>query len=97
MHVSIEVSKSGKTFGVAIHKSSSDKPFMVIKGCRLAYGQNGPFVSGPSTKMDDGKWFNYLFMDKAFGDYATKLAVEAMPDQDTTQSNASTTSDDIPF
>ena len=77
VEVKIEPSKSGKTFGVALVKG--DKVLLVVKGCKLANGSNGQFVSGPSAKMDDGTWFNYLFMDKAFSDYVTKLAIESMP------------------
>lgn len=76
VEVKIEPSTSGKTFGVALTKG--DKVLMVVKGCRLANGSNGQFVSGPSSKMDDGKWFNYLYMDKQFSDYVTGLAIEAM-------------------
>lgn len=81
IEIKIEPSATGKTFGIALHKVGADKPFAVIKGCKMASGSNGEFVSGPSTKMDDGKWFNYLFMDKDFGAYVTKLALEAMPKQ----------------
>ena len=77
VEVKIEASKSGKTFGIALAKG--DKVLMAVKGCKLATGQNGTFVSGPSAKMDDGTWFNYLFMDKAFNDYVTKLVTEHMP------------------
>lgn len=96
--VTIEPSKSGKTFGVALVKG--DKTIMAIKGCRLANGQNGQFASGPSSKMDDGTWFNYLFMDKDFGAYVTKLAIEAM-DKPAPQRNSQGAppdlKDDIPF
>lgn len=93
MHISIEQSKSGKTFGIAIHKTAQDKPFMVVKGCRMASGSEGPFVSGPSTKMDDGKWFNYVFMDRAFSEHVTKLALAAQPQE----RQEAAGSDDIPF
>ena len=76
VEVKIEPSKSGSTFGIAFTKA--DKVLLVVKGCRLKDGANGKFVSGPATKMDDGKWLNYLFMDKAFGEYVTKLATESM-------------------
>lgn len=97
--VKIEPSTSGKTFGLALTKG--DKVLMVVKGCKLVSGQNGQFVSGPSTKMDDGKWFNYLFMDKQFGDYVSKLAIEAMPAQTAQQAapqrQAVADTSDVPF
>ena len=92
--VKIEMSQSGKTFGVALVKD--DKVLMVVKGCKLATGSNGQFVSGPSAKMDNGEWFRYLYMDKQFGDYVTKLAIEAMP-KEQASSKAKDLTDDVPF
>lgn len=96
VEVKIEPSKSGKTFGIALTKG--DKVLLVVKSCKLAQGQNGPFVSGPSAKMDDGTWLNYLFMDKQFSDYVTGLAVKAM-EQAPQQSRqaAPPDSSDVPF
>lgn len=73
MHISIEHSTSGKTFGIAIAKKEGEKPFMVVKSCRIVSGKDGDFVSGPAAKMDDGKWLNYLFTDKGFSDYIVGL------------------------
>lgn len=103
VEVKIEPSKSGKTFGIALTKG--DKVLLAIKGCKLANGQNGQFVSGPSAKMDDGTWFNYLFMDKQFSDYVTGLAVKAMesqapqqaPQQQRQKPSFEDIGDDIPF
>lgn len=96
VEVKIEMSPSGKTFGIAFTKN--DKVLYVTKGCRLVNGQNGPFISGPSTKMDDGKWFNYLYIDKEFGAYLTKLALEAAPAPAPQQSRQSAPDmSDVPF
>lgn len=92
----IEPSQSGKTCGIAIHKKGEDKPFLVVKGCRIANGQNGQFLSGPSIKLDSGEWLNYLFTSKEFGSYITSLAVDAMPTKPAKQSSA-TDDSDIPF
>ena len=92
----IEPSQSGKTFGVALVKD--DKVLLVVKGCKLANGSNGQFVSGPSAKMDNGEWFRYLYMDKQFGDYVTKLAIEAMPKEPQQSRQAAPPShEDVPF
>mgnify|MGYP003591551686 CR=1 FL=1 len=94
--VKIEPSQSGKTFGVALVKD--DKVLLVVKGCKLANGSNGQFVSGPSAKMDNGEWFRYLYMDKQFGDYVTKLAIEAMPKEpQQSKPKAASLESDIPF
>jgi DNA-binding cell septation regulator SpoVG len=97
VEVNIEPSKSGKTFGIALVKA--DKVLLAIKNCKLASCSNGQFVSGPSSKMDDGTWFNYLFMDKQFGEYVTGLAVKAMsqPAQQRSAQAAPPLGDDIPF
>lgn len=95
VEVKIEPSKSGKTFGIALVKG--DKTIMAVKGCKLANGQNGQFASGPSTKMDDGSWFNYLFMDKDFGAYVTGLAVKAMDAPAKPKPSFDNIGDDIPF
>ena len=92
VEVKIEPSKSGKTFGIALVKG--DKTIMAIKGCKLANGSNGQFASGPSSKMDDGTWFNYLFLDKDFGSFVTGLAVKAM---DQPAKPAKSEPEDIPF
>lgn len=90
----IEPSQSGKTCGIAIHKKGEDKPFLVVKGCRIANGQNGQFLSGPSTKLDNGEWFNYLFTTKEFGSYISGLALEVMQPK---QKQSADHSDDVPF
>lgn len=94
VEVKIEPSKSGKTFGVALVKG--DKTLIATKACRLVNGPNGPFVSGPSSKMDDGSWLNYLFMDKDFGAYVTKLAVAAM-DAPAPKAKNADYDDSVPF
>ena len=90
----IEPSTSGKTCNIAIHKKGEEKPFLVVKGFRMANGQNSPFLSGPSTKMDDGKWFNYIFMSKEFGGYITDMASKVM---DAPKQSGGSDSDSIPF
>ena len=95
----IEPSQSGKTFGIAIHKKGEEKPFFVLKNCKMATGQNGPVATGPSTKMDDGKWFNYLFTSKEFGEYITKLAIATMgePQKSKPAANPIDDDNDLPF
>ena len=56
------------------------------------------FASGPSSKMNDGKWFNYLFMDKAFGEFVTKEVEKVAPKPQQSSHGATQDSDDsIPF
>lgn len=96
MHITIEPSKTGKTFAVAFAKAEDMDPFFVLKGCKLAQGKTGAFVSGPSTKMDDGKYFNYAFFERKFGDYVLGLVKAAMPAQSNARP-AKVIDDDQPF
>lgn len=96
MHFSVEPSKSGKTFGIAIHKSEGVDPFLVIKGCRIGKTNDGKeFISGPSSKMDDGKYFNYTYLDKAFGDHMLKIAKSVMSEGDAPAKKQA--QEDVPF
>ena len=48
--------------------------------------------------MDNGEWFRYLYMDKQFGDYVTKLAIEAMPKElQQSRQAAPPSHEDVPF
>lgn len=83
MHIAIEHTSTGKTFGIAFYKKEGDKaPFFVSKGNRIMQKKDGgEFVSGPSVKMDDGKYLNYTFMANEFGDHILKLYKESKPAQ----------------
>jgi hypothetical protein len=62
MRVVIEKSQSGKTFGISL-MDENDKPYLVIKNCKIAKRADGTeFVSPPSVKMDDGKWLNHAYI-----------------------------------
>lgn len=53
---------------------------MSIKGCRLAEGKKGKFVSYPSKKQDDGKYWNHVWASEKFNDVVLKKALEAQPE-----------------
>lgn len=97
MHVSIEFTKSLKTFGIAFRKKETDeKPFFVSKGHRIMAKKDGSgeFVSGPSAKMQDGTYLQYTYADQTFNDYVLKLAKEQMPSK---QEVAADIDSDLPF
>lgn len=54
------------SFNVALSSAEGKEPFVVIKGCRIANGRNGEFVSWPSTKKDDGKYWNHVYASEGF-------------------------------
>jgi hypothetical protein len=100
MHISIETTKSGKTFGVAFRKKETDeKPFFVAKGNKIMQRKDGgEFVSGPSAKLDNGEYLNYSFMSPEFGDYVLKLAKAAAPvQQEKKRGIVEEMESDIPF
>lgn len=37
---------------------------ITIYNCRVIYGKNGPFISMPSYSGSDGKYYNYVYIDK---------------------------------
>lgn len=97
MQIKVNPSKSGKTFSVEFRFKDADAeyPDFAIKGCKLADGKDGQFVSGPSAKMDDGKWFNYTFFGKGLSEYIVKEANKTMKQE--SKKTTQTEEDDIPF
>lgn len=67
MHITIEHFE-GKypSFNVALHTSPDKEPFLVIKGCRLVKGSKGDFISFPSKKQDNGKYWNHVYASEPF-------------------------------
>ena len=101
MHTSIKW--HGQQFNVNLHGSSDRPPFLEVKGCRIANGKNGEFVSWPSTKKDDGKYWNHAYASEAFNEHVLKLAKAAMPAQEApkpkhqSDGGIGDMDDDIPF
>jgi DNA-binding cell septation regulator SpoVG len=67
------------SFNVALHTSADSEAFLEIKGCRIADGKNGPFVSYPSRKTDDGKYWNHVYGSEAFNANVLKRAQREAP------------------
>ncbi len=80
MHIEIE-HKDGKytSFNIGLCSKEGAEPFLVVKGCRIANGKNGQFVSGPSTKNGEGKYWNHTYMNDAFSAEVLKRALATMP------------------
>lgn len=103
MRVVIEKSRSGKTFGIAV-MDENDKPYLVIKNCKIAKRADGTeFVSPPSVKMDDGKWLNHAYISTGLQNTVlqtlekiegTKMAAESAKNK---AESADFIDDDIPF
>lgn len=70
------------SFNVGIASQKGKEPFLVVKGCKIANGQNGEFVSGPSTKSEKTqKYWNHTFFSPEFAAEVLKKAKEGMPRQ----------------
>ncbi len=55
------------SFNVALSSAEGKEPFIEIKGCKVVSGQNGDFVSWPSTKnQTTGKYWNHVYASEAF-------------------------------
>ena len=89
MHISIENFEKG--FNVSLHTTPEKEPFLVIKGCRIANGKNGEFVSWPATKNGD-KWWNHVYASEAFAGKVLETYKDSQP-----KKSKSVDEDSIPF
>lgn len=67
------------SFNVALASKPGNDPFLEIKGCRLAKGKDGEFVSPPSTKGNNDKYWNHAYFSKEFAEVILKKAKESQP------------------
>jgi DNA-binding cell septation regulator SpoVG len=67
MHITIEhIHGKYPSFNVNLHSKEGSQPFLTVKSCRLVEGTKGPFVSWPSRKMDNEKYFNFCYASDGF-------------------------------
>lgn len=80
MHVSIE-HHDGKypSFNVQLASEEGVEPFLIIKGCRIAQGSKGEFISWPSTKKDDGKYWNHCYATDKFNQHVLQCVHASKP------------------
>ncbi len=67
------------SFNISLHSTPDAEAFLEIKGCRIVDGKNGPFVSYPSRKQDDGKYWNHVYGSEAFNANVLKRAQQGAP------------------
>jgi hypothetical protein len=69
-------------FNVELSSSGSTEAFLTIKGCRLASGANGPFVSYPATKnATTNKWWQHVWGSDKFNAAVLEKAQASQPQQ----------------
>ncbi len=75
------VFKDGKypSYNVGLASREGAKPFLEIKGCKLMNGSKGQFVSYPSRKQDDGKYWNHVWASDDFNKVVIQKMLEATP------------------
>jgi DNA-binding cell septation regulator SpoVG len=97
MHINIEW-RTGKypSFNIHLATKEGKDAFMTIRGCKIIESEKGQFVSFPSRKMDDGKYWNHVWSSKDFNDHVLNLALESQPKEES-RSSKDDDSDDIPF
>jgi DNA-binding cell septation regulator SpoVG len=94
--MAISIEHHDKQFNVLLSQKEGGEPYLTIKGCRIAQGPNGPFVSWPSNKNEKtGKWWNHVWATDAFNS-AVMAAYDASKPK-AKQSSGGASDDDIPF
>ena len=84
-------------FNVSLSSKEGADEFLSIKGCRIVDGQKGPFVSYPSRKQDDGKYWNHVWGSDKFNAVVLSKAQAAMPRQESRGKPPEDDGGDIPF
>ena len=62
------------SFNIMLHNGQNAEPFLVIKGCKIIEGQNGPFISYPARKQDNGKYWNHVYGSDRFNEAVIQKA-----------------------
>jgi hypothetical protein len=81
--MNVEIKWFNEQFNVHLSSKEGAEPFLEIKGCRIASGSKGPFVSWPSTKnQQTGKYWNHVYGSEKFAAVVLSKAQETMPKQE---------------
>ena len=87
-------------FNLSLASKPGNDPFLVVKGCRIVQGKDGEFVSGPSTKGNNDKYWNHTYMSKDFSAVVLEKAKECQPQKSEPKQSSKhddNFDDDIPF
>lgn len=82
------------SFNVSLASSEGREPFLEIKGCRIVSGAKGDFVSWPSRKQEDGRYWSHVWGSEEFQAAVLKEAGKAAPKA---ESRKAVDTDDVPF
>lgn len=67
------------SFNLILSTAPGADPFLEIKGCKIVEGQNGPFISYPSRKQENGKYWQHVYGSDKFNAVVLSKAQESMP------------------
>ena len=92
------------SFNIMLHSAPGSEPFLEIKGCKIVNGANGEFISYPSRKQENGKYWNHVYGGEKFNAAVLAKAQKTAPaprqESRQARSNAGGFADmdsDIPF
>ncbi len=93
MHITIK-HFDGKypSFNVSLHSKEGAEEFLTIKGCRIANGKDGEFISWPATKNGD-KWWNHVWANEKFAEAVLAKAKAGKPSAPAKSNDV----EDLPF
>ena len=69
------------SFNIMLHNGQNAEPFLVIKGCKIIEVQNGPFISYPARKQDNGKYWKHVYGSDRFNEAVIQKARAGKPEQ----------------
>jgi hypothetical protein len=68
------------SFNLELASEEGREAFLVLKGCQIKDGTNGPFVSVPSKKNEStGKYWNHAYLADKFAAIVLSKAQESQP------------------
>jgi DNA-binding cell septation regulator SpoVG len=84
-------------FNIDLSSKAGVEAFLSIKGCRIAQGNDGPFVSYPATKnASTGKWWRHAWGSDGFNAAVLKKAQASQQSAPAKQPRMAP-DEDIPF
>ena len=97
MHITIKWFDSTErpSFNVQLSSKEGAPEFLSIKGCRIAQGSKGEFVSWPSTKTKEGNYWNHVWGSDKFNEAVLAEALKSR--QGKKPAPANDFDDEIPF
>jgi DNA-binding cell septation regulator SpoVG len=96
--MNITITWHGDQFNVELSSKEGADAFLSVKGCRIANGQNGPFVSWPATKnATSGKWWSHVWGSDKFNAAVLEKAQANQPTQGKARSRGGDDLSDVPF